>query len=107
MDYLWAPKEENTIGDLLNHLGIERVGTSSRFPNGVKYDAMKAISDVLMSEDKFASMVASSLSALQSDRGPKGAGTTEHAIKTLGRQLNSGNINQTELKAAMKLAGLI
>ena len=47
MDYLWAPKDEKIVSGLLDHLGIEKVGTSSRYPTGVKYDTMIAISDVL------------------------------------------------------------
>ena len=46
MDYLWAPKSEGIVSDILNQIGIERVGTSARYPTGVKYDTLIAISDV-------------------------------------------------------------
>ena len=47
MDYLWAPKSEGVVSDILNHIGIEKVGTSSRYPTGVKYDTLIAISDAV------------------------------------------------------------
>jgi len=36
MDYLWAPKDEKVVSGLLDHLGIEKVGKSGRYPTGVK-----------------------------------------------------------------------
>ncbi len=67
MDYLWAPKSEGVVSDILNHIGIEKVGTSARYPTGVKYDTLIAISDVLHNNDKFASMVASATHNYQAD----------------------------------------
>jgi len=107
MDYLWAPKDEKIVSGLLDHLGIEKVGDSNRYPTGVKYDTMIAISNVLHNESKFASMVASATHALQSDRAPKGAGTPEHAIRSLSRSLSASRISEAELKVLMKKAGLI
>jgi len=106
MDYLWAPKSEGIVSGILNHMGIEKVGKSGRYPTGVKYDCLIAISDVLHSNEKFASMVASETHALQSDRGPKGQ-TPESAIKSLSASLQGGRISETDLKKAMKMAGLI
>ena len=44
MDYLWAPKDEKLVSSLLDSLGIEKVGTSERYPTGVKYDTLVALS---------------------------------------------------------------
>ncbi len=106
MDYLWAPKSEGLVSGILNHIGIEKVGKSSRYPTGVKYDCLVAISNVLHTNDDFASMVASGTHGLQSDRGPKGQ-TPESAIKSLSASLQANRISEAELKKAMKLAGLI
>ena len=107
MDYLWAPKDEKVVSGLLDHLGFEGVGESKRYPTGVKYDTMIAISDVLHANEKFSSMVASRTHDLQSDRAPKGAGTPEHAIRSLSRSLSASRISEAELKVLMKKAGLI
>jgi len=104
MDYLWAPKDEKVVSGLLNHLGFEGVGESKRYPTGVKYDTMIAISDVLMNEDKFASMVASRTNELQADRGSKRKGVS---IDSVVNSLRNGKITEADLKAAMKAAGLI
>jgi len=106
MDYLWAPKSEGVVSGILNHIGIEKVGKSSRYPTGVKYDCLIAISDVLHNNEQFASMVASGTHALQSDRGPKGP-TPESAIKVLSRSLQANQISEADLKAAMKKAGIL
>tara|TARA_R110000824_G_scaffold367013_1_gene556112 strand:+ start:206 stop:535 length:330 start_codon:yes stop_codon:yes gene_type:complete len=104
MDYLWAPKDEQVISGLLDHLGIEKVGASGRYPTGVKYDTMIAISNVLHNESKFASMVASATHALQSDRGPKSRGPSVDSVVSA---IQSGKMDEAVLKAAMKKAGLI
>ena len=75
-DYLWAPKSEGIVSDILNQIGIEKVGTSARYPTGVKYDTLVAISDVLHTDEKFASMVASSTHAYQSKRKIEGRATS-------------------------------
>ena len=104
MDYLWAPKDEKVVSGLLDHLGIMKVGMSNRYPTGVKYDAMKTIRDVLVSNDKFSSMVASGIAARQGDRGPKTRPASEDSVVDA---ILSGKMNEAVLKAAMKKAGLI
>ena len=103
MDYLWAPKDEKVISGLLDHLGIEKVGTSGRYPTGVKYDSMIAISDALHASDEFASMVASSTHALQSARG----GKKGPSIDSIVAGMQSGRISEADLKEAMQKAGLL
>tara|TARA_R110000824_G_scaffold43293_12_gene126900 strand:+ start:324 stop:656 length:333 start_codon:yes stop_codon:yes gene_type:complete len=104
MDYLWAPKDEKVVSGLLDHLGFEGVGESKRYPTGVKYDTMIAISDVLRNEDKFASMVASRTNELQAYRGAKRKGVS---VDSVVASLQSGKITESDLKAAMKKAGLL
>ena len=106
MDYLWAPKSEGVVSGILDHIGINKVGDSGRYPAGVKYDCLIAIRDVLMTNDDFASMVASGTHGFQSDRGPKGQ-TPQSAIKSLTQSLARNQISETDLKKAMKQAGLI
>ena len=104
MDYLWAPKDEKVVSGLLDHLGFEGVGESKRYPTGVKYDTMIAISDVLRNEDKFASMVASRTHELQSERKTTGKAPS---IDSVVSALASGTMSEADLKKAMKKAGLI
>ena len=104
MDYLWAPKDEQVVSGLLDHLGITKVGDSQRYPTGVKYDAMITIRDVLISNDKFSSMVASGIAGRQSDRGPK---TRAPSVDSVVSAIQSGKMDEAVLKAAMKKAGLI
>ena len=56
MDYLWAPKSEGVVSNLLDHIGIVKGGSSNRYPTGVKYDTMIAISDVLHNNEEFAKL---------------------------------------------------
>ena len=102
MDFLWAPKSEGIVSDILNQIGIERVGSSARYPTGVKYDTLVAISDVLHNNEKFASMVASSTHAYQSKRKAEGrAPSVDSLVSQMGR------MTEADLKKAMKKAGLI
>ena len=102
MDYLWAPKSEGVVSDILNHIGIEKVGTSSRYPTGVKYDTLIAISDVLHNNDKFASMVASATHNYQAKRKVEGrAPSVDSLVSSMSR------MSEADLKEAMKRAGLL
>jgi hypothetical protein len=102
MDYLWAPKSEGVVSDILNHIGIEKVGTSSRYPTGVKYDTLIAISDVLHNNDKFASMVASATHNYQAKRKVEGrAPSVDSLVSSMSR------MSESDLKEAMKRAGLL
>tara|TARA_R100001594_G_scaffold119458_2_gene154913 strand:- start:25 stop:351 length:327 start_codon:yes stop_codon:yes gene_type:complete len=103
MDYLWAPKDEKVVSGLLDHLGIEKVGKSGRYPTGVKYDTMVAISDAIHGHEEFASMVASSVHAFQSARGEKKG----PSIDSIVSGMQSGRISEADLKEAMKKAGLL
>ncbi len=103
MDYLWAPKDEKVVSGILDHLGIEKVGKSGRYPTGVKYDAMIAIADAIHGNDEFASMVASSVHAFQSARGEKKG----PSIDSIVAGMQSGRISEADLKEAMKKAGLL
>tara|TARA_R110000824_G_scaffold359150_2_gene546666 strand:+ start:231 stop:560 length:330 start_codon:yes stop_codon:yes gene_type:complete len=104
MDYLWAPKDEKVVSGLLDHLGIQKVGGSQRYPTGVKYDAMVTIRDVLVNSDRFSSMVASGIAGLQGSRGPK---SRAPSVDSVVSSLLSGKMDEAVLKAAMKKAGLI
>jgi hypothetical protein len=104
MDYLWAPKSEGIVSGILDHIGVTKVGESDRYPAGVKYDCLVAISDVLHTNDDFASMVASGTHGLQSDRGPK---SRAPSVDSVVNALQSGKMNEADLKKAMKLAGLL
>tara|TARA_R100001015_G_C4571081_1_gene129124 strand:+ start:372 stop:698 length:327 start_codon:yes stop_codon:yes gene_type:complete len=102
MDYLWAPKSEGVVSDILNHIGITKVGTSNRYPTGVKYDTLIAISDVLHSNEDFASMVASSTHNYQAKRKTLGrAPSVDSLVSAMGR------MSEDDLKKAMKKAGLL
>jgi len=102
MDYLWAPKSEGVVSDILDHIGITKVGKSDRYPTGVKYDTLVAISDVLHSNEKFASMIASATHAYQAKRKVQGrAPTVDSLVSAMGR------MSEADLKAAMKKAGLL
>jgi|TARA_R100001530_G_scaffold49591_2_gene37052 hypothetical protein len=103
MDYLWAPKDENVVSGLLDHLGIEKVGKSGRYPTGVKYDAMISISDGIHANDEFASMVATSIHALQGARSEKKG----PSIDSIVAGMQSGRISEADLKEAMKKAGIL
>jgi hypothetical protein len=104
MDYLWAPKDEKLVSSLLDSLGITKVGTSSRYPTGVKYDALVAICDVIGSNDKTASMVASRTHELQSQRKATGKAPSVDSVVSA---LASGKMSEADLKKAMKKAGLL
>jgi|TARA_E500000318_G_C3472773_1_gene177194 hypothetical protein len=104
MDYLWAPKDEKLVSSLLDSLGIEKVGTSERYPTGVKYDALVAICDVISANDKTASMVASRTHELQSQRKVTGKAPS---VDSVVAALASGKMSEADLKKAMKKAGLI
>ena len=102
MDYLWAPKSEGVVSDILDHIGIEKVGTSSRYPTGVKYDTLIAISDVLHNNEKFASMVASATHNYQAKRRAEGrAPSVDSLVSSMSR------MSESDLKEAMKRAGLL
>ena len=105
MDYLWAPKSEGVVSDILDHIGITKVGTSNRYPTGVKYDCLIAISDVLSSQEEFASMVASATHGLQAKR--KVEGKKAPSVDSVMSALTSGKMSEADLKEAMKKAGLL
>jgi hypothetical protein len=104
MDYLWAPKDEKLVSGLLDLLGIQVVGKSARYPTGVKYDALVAICDVVGSDEKTASMIASQVHHLQSRRKKSARAPS---IDSIVNALQSKQISEAELKEAMKKAGLI
>tara|TARA_Y100001963_G_C6690908_1_gene404590 strand:+ start:558 stop:887 length:330 start_codon:yes stop_codon:yes gene_type:complete len=104
MDYLWAPKDEKLVSGLLDSLGITKVGKSGRYPTGVKYDALVAICDVVGSNEKTASMVASRTHELQSKRK---VGRKAPSVDSVVQALQSGKMSEADLKKAMKKAGLI
>tara|TARA_R100000458_G_scaffold58949_1_gene68167 strand:- start:1029 stop:1355 length:327 start_codon:yes stop_codon:yes gene_type:complete len=103
MDYLWAPKDEKVVSGLLDHLGIEKVGKSGRYPTGVKYDTMIAIADAIHSNEEFASMVASQTAVLQGARSEKKGPSVDSIVAGM----QSGRISEADLKEAMKKAGLL
>ena len=104
MDYLWAPKDEKLVSGLLELLGAEKVGKSARYPTGVKYDCLVAICEVVSSNEKTASMIASRTHALQSHRKVVGKAPS---IDSVVNALQSGKMSEADLKEAMKKAGLI
>jgi|TARA_R100001530_G_scaffold78730_1_gene54985 hypothetical protein len=104
MDYLWAPKDEKLVSGLLDTIGIVPVGKSQRYPTGVKYDVLVAICDVVASEDKTASMIASRTAELQSHRKATGKAPSVDSVVSA---LQSGKMSEADLKEAMKKAGLI
>ncbi len=102
MDYLWAPKSEDVVSNLLTHIGVGKVGESKRFPTGVKYDTLIAISDVLHNNEKFASMVASATHSYQAKRRVEGrAPSVDSLVSSMSR------MTESDLKEAMKRAGLL
>ena len=104
MDYLWAPKDEKLVSSLLDSLGFIKVGESQRYPTGVKYYALVAICDVISSQEKMASLVASRTHQLQSERKVTGKAPS---IDSVVAALASGKMSEADLKKAMKMAGLI
>ena len=104
MDYLWATKSEGVVEDMLTSIGITKVGKSGRFPTGVKYDTLIAISEAMRIDEQFSSMVASRTHDLQKSRGPKSRGPSVDSVVSA---LQSGKMSESDLKAAMKKAGLI
>ena len=104
MDYLWAPKDEKLVSSLLDSLGFARGGVSQRYPTGVKYDCLVAICDVIGSNDKTASMVASRTHELQSKRKATGKAPSVDSVVSA---LASGKMSEADLKKAMKKAGLL
>jgi hypothetical protein len=105
MDYLWAPKDEGIVSGLLDHLGFKPVGVSSRYPAGIKYDTLLAISEMLQSNDKASSMVASRTHQLQGDR--RVSGRKAPSVDSVVSALASGKMSEADLKSAMKKAGLL
>ena len=102
MDYLWAPKSEGVVSDILDHIGITKVGTSNRYPTGVKYDTLIAISDVLHNNETFASMVASATHNYRAKRKVEGrAPSVDSLVSSMSR------MSESDLKEAMKRAGLL
>ena len=104
MDYLWAPKDEKLVSGLLELLGVEKVGKSARYPTGVKYDCLVAICEVVSSNEKTASMIASRTHDLQSHRKVY---RKSSLIDSVVNALQSGKMSEADLKEAMKKAGLI
>ena len=104
MDYLWAPKDEMLVSSLLDSLGFARVGVSQRYPTGVKYDCLVAICDVIGSNEKTASMVASRTHELHSKRKTTGKAPSVDSVVSA---LASGKMSEADLKKAMKKAGLL
>ena len=104
MDYLWAPKDEKLVSSLLDSLGFTKVGESKRYPTGVKYDTLVAICDVISSNEKTASLVASQVHHLQSKRR---VSKRAPSVDSVVQALQSGKMSEADLKKAMKLAGLI
>ena len=104
MDYLWAPKDEKLVSGLLELLGVEKVGKSARYPTGVKYDCLVAICEVVASNEKTASMVASRTHELQAKRR---TGRKAPSVDSVVQALQSGKMSEADLKTAMKKAGLI
>ncbi len=105
MDYLWAPKDEMLVSSLLDSLGFARVGVSQRYPTGVKYDCLVAICDVIGSNEKTASMVASRTHELQAQRRAKSVRAP--SVDSVVSALASGKMSEADLKKAMKKAGLL
>ena len=85
-------------------MGGTKGGNSDRYPTGVKYEALRAISDVIMKEDRTASMVASSVSALQAKRKVE---KRAPSVDSVVASLVSGSMSEADLKKAMKKAGLL
>ena len=104
MDYLWAPKSEGVVSNILTHIGVGKVGDSQRFPTGVKYDTLIAISDVIHANDEMASMVASQVSLLQ---GRRKSVKKAPSVDSVVLALQSGSMSEADLKKAMKKAGLL
>jgi|TARA_Y100001970_G_C13994612_1_gene730056 hypothetical protein len=104
MDYLWAPKDEKLVSSLLDSLGFTGVGESGRYPTGVKYDCLVAICDVISTNEKTASMVASRTHQLQSERRATGKAPSVDSVVSA---LASGKMSEADLKKAMKKAGLL
>ena len=105
MDYLWAPKSEGVVSDTLDHIGITKVGTSNRYPTGVKYDTLVAISDVLHNMEDFASAVATATHGYQAKR--RTEGKRAPSVDSVMSALTSGKMSEADLKKAMKKAGLL
>ena len=105
MDYLWAPKSEGVVSEILDHIGIKKVGDSQRYPTGVKYDALIAISETIHANEKFASMIASATHGYQAKR--KIAGKKAPSVDSVVSALASGKMSEADLKKAMKKAGLL
>ena len=104
MDYLWAPKSEGVVSGILNHIGIDKVGKSDRYPAGVKYDCLIAISESMQINEKFASMVASLTAQLQ---GSRKRDSRAPSVDSVVSALTSGTMSEADLKIAMKKAGLL
>ena len=47
-----TPKSEGIVSGMLDHLGFTGVGKSGRYPTGVKYDALVALSEAVLSDEK-------------------------------------------------------
>ena len=105
MDYLWAPKDEKLVSGLLDSLGITKVGKSGRYPTGVKYDTLVAISDVLHNMEDFASAVATATHGYQAKR--RTEGKRAPSVDSVMSALTSGKMSEADLKKAMKKAGLL
>ena len=105
MDYLWAPKDEKLVSNLLDYIGVMPVGEYTRYPAGVKYDALVAICDVISTNAKTASMVASRTHELQAQRRAKSIRAP--SVDSVVSALASGKMSEADLKKAMKKAGLL
>ena len=104
MDYLWAPKDEQLVSNLLDYIGVVPVGESTRYPAGVKYDTLVAICDVVSSNEEMASLVASRTHQLQGQRKRSGKAPS---VDSVVLALQSGKMSEADLKEAMKKAGLL
>ena len=97
MDYLSAPRDSGIVKNLMALIGYV-APKNGRLPAGAKLDTLKALSDVLASDEETSSKVATRVHELQSDR-RKATLRVKANPESIIEAVKSGQISLSELKA--------
>jgi len=97
MDYLSAPRDSGIVKDLMSLIGYT-APKGGRLPAGVKLDTLKAMSDVLASDEEVSSKVATRVHELQSER-RKATLKVKATPESIIEAVKLGHISLSELKA--------
>ena len=103
MDYLSAPRDSGIVKGLMSLIGYT-APKGGRLPAGVKLDTLKAMSDVLASDEETSSKVATRVHELQSER-RKATLRVKATPESIIEAVKLGHISLSELKAKINALG--